>query len=68
MKTCLLGVRPGKARSTTCTCQVLESNGDDVGKIFQRKIEKNFLSISVNICFGCSNEPSLLSTHNICCG
>ena len=27
-----------------------------------------FLSISLNMCFRCSKEPVLLSTHNICFG
>ena len=27
-------------------------------KQFQRQIVKNFLSVSLNICFGCSKEPS----------
>ena len=33
---------------------------------FEHKIVNSFLPISFNICFGCSKEPSLLSTHNIC--
>ena len=39
---------------------------------FQRKILNVFLSISFNICFGCSKnrlfQTVLLSTHNICFG
>ena len=33
-----------------------------------RKIAIIFLSISLNMCFGCSIETVLLSTHNICFG
>ena len=39
---------------------------------FQHKSVNIFLPISLNICFGCSKEPSnetvLLSTHNIYLG
>ena len=34
-------------------------------KLFERKIVNIFLSISFNLCFGCSKETALLSTHNI---
>ena len=45
-------------------------------KVFMYKIVNILLSISFNVCFGCSKEPShyhlsemvLLSTHNICFG
>ena len=37
-------------------------------KNFQCKIANIFLPINFNICFGCSKEMVLLSTHNICFG
>ena len=30
----------------------------EINKIFERKIVNIFLSISFNICFGCTKEPS----------
>ena len=43
---------------------------DQLRKNDLRKIVIIFLSISLNMCYGCSKEPShemvLLSTHNIC--
>ena len=38
-------------------------------QIFRRKILIIYISISLNMCFGCSKEETvLLSTHNICFG
>ena len=37
---------------------ILETNTDNMNKIFERKIVNIFLPISLNICFGCSKEPS----------
>ena len=34
------------------------STSPELNKNFERKIVNNFLSISLNICFGYSNEPS----------
>ena len=43
-----------------------------VKQVFKRKIAIVFLIIGLNMCFGCSKEPShqdgSLSTHNICFG
>ena len=42
--------------------------GLDLDKLkFQRKIV-NILPIIFSLCFGCSKETVLLSTHNICFG
>ena len=62
------GSNPSGDRLLPLYVYSLVCNIGPVKQIFKCKIVIIFFPINLNICFGCSKETVLLSTHNICFG